>query len=426
MSLHALPQDKLSRLHEDALRQYRELQRKGLSLDLTRGKPGPQQLDLADAMEEALEGKFVEDSTDLRNYGGLEGLASARQLGAEILGTDSADVIAGGNSSLSLMYLTVLFAWQFGPADKSPAWKESPAHFLCPVPGYDRHFSICEEFDIGMIGVPMTGQGPDMDRVEALIRNDDRIRGMWCVPKYSNPTGAVYSDETVDRIARLGKTAHPGFRVLWDNAYAVHDLCEPAPILAGIGEACRRHGTEDSVIQFASTSKITRAGSGLAWLAASEKNRASFLRHLGKFTIGPDKINQARHSRFLPGLNAVREHMKKHAAILKPRFDCVLEILDGELGPEYGSWSRPEGGYFVSFDSLPGNAAEIIRLAKELGVSLTPAGSAFPYRKDPEDKNIRLAPTFPSLDELRQAMEAFVVCVRLATVKSLLKPAGHG
>jgi DNA-binding transcriptional MocR family regulator len=269
-----------------------------------------------------------------------------------------------------------------------------------------------------MLSVPMTANGPNMDAVEKLIKEDTSIRGMWCVPKHSNPDGCIYSDATVDRIARLGLIADKSFRVFWDNAYAVHDLERHTPVLTNIMTACRQHGTEDSVLQFASTSKITFAGAGLAWMGASPANLKSFVKHLSINTIGPDKINQARHVKFLPNLKAVQAHMEKHAAILKPRFDCVLEKLENGLGADYGTWSRPRGGYFVSFDAQPGLATEIIHLASKAGVKLTPAGSTYPYKNDPQDQNIRIAPSFPTLEELEQAMEVFVLCVKLATLRA--------
>jgi len=289
------------------------------------------------------------------------------------------------------------------------------------VPGYDRHFAICEELGIEMIAVDMNANGPDMDQVEALVKKDPAIRGMWCVPKYSNPDGCVYSAETVERIARLGLIANKSFRVFWDNAYAVHDLVDHPPVLANVMELCRKHNTQDSVLQFTSTSKITFAGAGLSWMAASEKNLKSFLKHLGISTIGADKVNQARHVKFLPDMNAVHVQMKKHTAILKPRFDCVLNKLEKSLNKEFGSWGRPQGGYFVSFDTQPGLATKVVQLANDAGVKLTPAGSTYPYKKDPQNKNIRIAPSFPTLAELDKAMDVFVLCVKLATVESLIK-----
>ena len=413
----------------DLQAQYASFKAQNLSLDITRGKPSVEQLCLANPIQNILtDAELTSSGVDLRNYGSLEGIPAARKLGAQILGIKPKEILAGGNSSLNLMYQAALFAYLFGSAEGLAPWKNARATFICPVPGYDRHFAICQELGIEMVTVPMTpspsqSQGPDMDAVEKCIKEDASIRGMWCVPKYSNPDGCVYSDATVERIAKLGLIADKSFRIFWDNAYAVHDLTDNPPVLANLMEACRKHGTEDSVLQFTSTSKITFAGSGLAWMGTSANNLKKFLKHLGMSTIGADKVNQARHVEFLPDLNAVKMHMLKHAAILKPRFDCVLKKLEIGLGNDgsdnqYGSWVKPQGGYFVSFDAKPGLAAEIIKLANDAGVKLTPAGSTFPYRKDPDNKNIRIAPSFPTLAELDKAMDVFVLCVKLATLRN--------
>jgi DNA-binding transcriptional MocR family regulator len=401
--------------------QYDKVKQLGLRLDITRGKPSAEQLDLSNSLNNILEDAELTAGADLRNYGGLEGIPAARQLGAEILGLKQDQVIAAGNSSLSLMYQCAVFAYLFGPAEGEAPWKEAPAKFICPVPGYDRHFSICQELGIEMITVPMTADGPYMDQVETLIREDKSIRGMWCVPKYSNPDGCTYSNETVERIGKLGNIADSAFRVFWDNAYAVHELHDQPLTLASIMDSCCQHGTEDSVLQFASTSKMTFAGAGMAWLGCSERNLKSFIKHLGISTIGADKTNQARQVKFLPDLKAVQAHMQKHATILKPRFDCALKKLDEGLGEGFGSWSKPQGGYFVSFDAHHDLAHTIIQLANEAGVKLTPAGSTFPLKKDPDNKNIRIAPSFPTLKELDTAMDVFVLCVKLATVNNLCK-----
>ncbi len=408
----------------DELRsQYAGYQQRKLALDLTRGKPSAEQLSLSDALDGNLHGDYHLDSTDLRNYGGLEGLPSARKLGAELLGLPVAEVIAGGSSSLTMMYQAMLYAWMLGPDGKSPWRHESGIKFLCPSPGYDRHFSICEQLGIEMITVRLTDDGPDMDQVEALIKNDPSIKGMWCVPKYGNPTGCVYSAETIDRIATLGSIAATNFRVMWDNAYVVHDLTSNPPTLANIMERCRVHGTEHSVLQFTSTSKITHAGAGVAFMGGSKENLAVFCKQLGICTIGPDKINQARHVRFLPDVTAVKSHMLKHAAILKPRFDCVLQHLDQAFtGGDLGEWTEPAGGYFVSFNTRPGLATTVVKLAAEAGVKLTPAGATFPYGKDPDNRNIRLAPSFPKPDEVDLCMAIFTTCVKLASVEQALNP----
>lgn len=406
----------------DELRiQYTEYQQRKLALDLTRGKPSAEQLALADALDGNLGGNYTLDGTDLRNYGGLEGLPSARKLGADILGLDPAEVLAGGNSSLTMMYQAMLYAWMLGPDGKN-AWRsESNIKFLCPSPGYDRHFAICEQLGIEMLLVRLTDNGPDMDQVEALVKADPSIKGMWCVPKYGNPTGCVYSADTVDRIAALGKVATSNFRVFWDNAYVVHDLTDDAPVLANIMERCRVHGTEHSVLQFTSTSKITHAGAGIAFMGGSKENLAVFCKQLGICTIGPDKVNQARHLKMLPDLAAVQAHMRKHAAILKPRFDCVLQHLEQAFGDsDLGDWTRPAGGYFVSFNTRPGLATTVVKLAAEAGVKLTPAGATFPYGRDPNNCNIRLAPSFPKLGEVDLCMAIFATCVKLASVEQAL------
>jgi DNA-binding transcriptional MocR family regulator len=403
--------------------QYQAILAKKLNLDLTRGKPSAEQLNLSDELDGLLKGNYIAaDGTDTRNYGGLDGLPEAKQLGANIMGVEPANVLVGGSSSLTLMFQMMLTAHQFGLKDAASAWKnEGEVKFICPVPGYDRHYTVCEQLGIKMINVPMTSAGPDMDAVESLLKADKSIKGMWCVPKYSNPTGVVYSDETVERIAKLGQIASANFRVFWDNAYSVHDLTANAPQLASILEACRRNGTEDSVVQFASTSKITHAGSGVAFVAASAANLAGFKKFLNSCTIGPDKVNQIRHTRMLPNKDALMTHMGKHAALLNPRFDAVLSALSKAFeGTDLGAWEKPVGGYFVSFDTRKNCAKETVRLAAEAGVKLTPAGATYPYGKDPEDRNIRIAPSVPTVPEVVGAMEVFITCVKLASVKQQL------
>ncbi len=421
MQIQQASREQLENWRKELRAQYADYQQRKLSLDLTRGKPSAEQLALSDALDGNLHGNYTLDNTDLRNYGGLEGLPSARKLGAALLGLDASEVIAGGNSSLTMMYQAMQYAWMLGPDGKS-AWRNEPSvKFLCPSPGYDRHFAICEQLGIEMIAVRLTDNGPDMEQVEALIKADAAIKGMWCVPKYSNPTGCVYSAETVDRIAALGKIASPNFRVFWDNAYVVHDLIDNAPALANIMERCRAHGTEHSVLQFTSTSKITHAGAGVAFMGASKENLAVFCKQLGICTIGPDKINQARHLAFLPDTTAVNHHMQKHAAILKPRFDCVLQYLQNAFAnSDLGEWTAPVGGYFVSFNTRAGLATTVVKLAAEAGVKLTPAGATFPYGKDPDNKNIRLAPSFPKLEEVDLCMAIFTTCVKLASVEQAL------
>ena len=420
MNFENTSQAELQALEEKLSLKYQEYKDANLKLDLTRGKPGNAQLDLADAMEDLPKNKmFLENGTDLRNYGGLDGIPEARKLGAEMLGLPESKVICGDHSSLTLMYLYMLHAYLHGSQGTETAWvKQSEVKFLAIVPGYDRHFTICEELGIRMINVDMLDDGPDMDKVEELLSNDPQIKGMWCVPKYSNPTGCVYSDKVVERIAALGKIAGSDFRVIWDNAYGVHDLQENPQQLANVMDYCRKFGTEDNLILTASTSKITIAGGGISFLGASEKNLEHFRKRMSVMSIGPNKLNQQRHILFLKNIEGVKEHMRKHAEILKPKFEMVQKHLENGLaGKGIGNWCKPEGGYFVSFDSIPGLAKEIIRLAGEAGVKLTPAGATFPYGQDPNDSNIRLAPTFPSVEDLDQAMQIFVTCVQLASVR---------
>ncbi|MFL0810134.1 MAG: aminotransferase class I/II-fold pyridoxal phosphate-dependent enzyme [Agarilytica sp.] len=399
---------------------YEAIKAKGLTLDLTRGKPSAEQLSLSDKLDGILNGDYTSPSgTDVRNYGGLEGIAEARALGGEILGLSAENVYAGGNSSLTLMHQCMMIAHQFGLAGKTSAWNNTDkVSFICPVPGYDRHYSVCEHLGIEMLTVPMTANGPDMDAVEKLISENESVRGMWCVPKYSNPTGVTYSDETVQRIAALGQKAHADFRVFWDNAYAIHDLNEDGDVLANIYDACEAADTLDSVLQFASTSKVTFAGSGVAFVGASENNLAGIKKALSFMTIGPDKVNQLRHVRFFEKPNALADHMKSHAAIIAPRFATVLKHLQAAFSDnDLGEWEKPKGGYFISFDTLPGLAKEVVKLAGDAGVKLTPAGATYPYGDDPQDRNIRIAPTVPSAEQVEEAMEVFTLCVKLASVR---------
>ena len=399
--------------------EYAALQSRGLKLDLTRGKPSPEQLDLSNGLEGALDGADLgAGSPDVRNYGGLDGLPAARRLGAALLGVDEADVIAGGNGSLTFMYQYLLSAWLNGPLGPETAWRRETAQprFLCIVPGYDRHFTITESLGFEMLNVRMLDSGPDMDEVEKLVAGDPSIKGIWCVPKYQNPTGHTFADDTVRRLARLGAIAGPNFRIMWDNAYAVHDLYDDPPALLNLMECCRAEGTADSVVLFASTSKITRAGAGVAFMAASADNLAQFRKHLGVQTIGPDKVNQLRHVNFLRDIDGIRALMRRHAAIMRPKFERVLGFLEAGLSGA-AQWTRPRGGYFISVDVAPGTAREVVKLAAGAGVKLTPAGATFPYGRDPDDANIRLAPSFATLDEIDQAMPVFVAAVKLAAVR---------
>lgn len=422
MSLNQASVQELQQLDSQISEQYETLKAQQLKLDLTRGKPASAQLDLADDLDGILDGNYLSKSgVDSRNYGGLRGLPESCAQGAEIMELPAANVIAGGNASLQLMYLCMLTMYFYGYRGSDSAWKNlSNPKMLSPVPGYDRHFSLCENFGIKMINIPMLETGPDMDLVEELLREDDEIVGIWCVPKYSNPTGGVYSDETVDRLAKLGQIAGDSFRIFWDNAYAVHDLVENPPAIKSLWQACEAAGTLDSAWQFASTSKISFAGAGVSWVGASETNLKALEQVLQVSIISFDKVNQLRHLRKFPSQEVLLQHMAKHREIMAPKFRLVLETLDRELNADYGNWTRPEGGYFVSFNTLPGLANEVVKLANEAGVKLTPAGATFPYRKDPENSNIRLAPSMPPLAELEQAMSVFVTCVKLATVRQRL------
>jgi len=416
----------LSQLQVDLQSQFDQLKQDKLSLDLTRGKPSADQLSLSNSMDGILEGNYFSDSgTDSRNYGGLDGFPETKAFAANILKTAPEDILIGGNSSLTLMYHAVLFANLFGLNESQSAWNnENGVKFLCPVPGYDRHFSICQELGIEMVPVPMDENGPIMDKVEALVKADSSIKGIWCVPRFSNPTGITYSTDTVERIAKLGTYSASNFCVFWDNAYAVH-YCEPnAKDVSSLMDFAKEYGTEDNVMLFGSTSKITFAGSGLSYMASSSKNLAAFKKHLGMLSIGPDKINQLRHLKFFGNRTGLDQHMQKHADLLKPRFDAALSALDENFTSSSAlTWTKPEGGYFISVDAQPGLARKIIELAASLGVKLTPAGATFPYGKDPEDKNIRLAPSFPTIEEITKAMEVFVLCVKLATVEQQLSKA---
>lgn len=414
----------LRRWGEELAAQYASFQRMGLQLDITRGKPSLEQLALSDALDGILAGDYrAPDGTDTRNYGGLDGLAALKDLFAPVLGVTPEEMLIGGNSSLTLMHQILTFAHFFGLRRPDDAWaRAGKVSFLCPVPGYDRHFTICRHLGMAMVPVPLRGDGPDMDMVERLIAEDRSIRGMWCVPRFSNPSGEVYSDATVERIARLGLRADPTFLVMWDNAYALHALTDDAPELASLMDACRRYGTQQSVITFGSTAKVTFAGAGIAFMGAARENLQAFKRHLGCASIGPDKVNQLRHLALLPDQAALREHMRRHAALLRPRFQIMqTRLREGLAGTGIGAWTEPSGGYFISFTTQPGLAREVVRLAAEAGVRVTPAGSTWPDGRDPQDSNIRLAPTFPSLEEIDTATRVFVLCVQLATVRRRLE-----
>lgn len=390
-----------------------------LKLDMSRGKPAGTQLDLNNDILNTLETYITEDGLDARNYGVLDGIPEAKKLFSDLLGLRKEQIIIGGNSSLNLMYDTFIRLLLFGTRSNTPWCKLDKVKFLCPSPGYDRHFAICEDLGIEMITVPMHEDGPDMDYIESLVKEDDSIKGIWCIPLYSNPQGICYSDETVERLAKM-ETAAKDFRIFWDNAYGVHHIYEEKQLknIFEVAEAC---GNEDRVYYFFSTSKITFPGAGVALMAASEANVAEIKKHMGIQTIGHDKLNQLRTVKYFKDADGIREHMKKLGNELKPKFDMVLTTLEKELaGSGLLSWTKPNGGYFVAVDTLEGCAKETVALAKRAGVTLTGAGATFPYGKDPKDQNIRLAPTYPTLEELKVAIELFCVCVKLAGVNKLL------
>jgi DNA-binding transcriptional MocR family regulator len=417
--LTTLSLEQLQTLEAGLARDLELQQGNRIKLDLTRGKPAPDQLALSDPMEQVLNGRFIaSDGTDTRNYGGLRGLPEARALGAELLDVDAAQVICWGNSSLTLMHLVTDTALRFGLWGDARRWNHGDApKLLAPVPGYDRHFTLSESLGIELVPVPMTDDGPDMQRVLELARDDASIKGIWCVPKYSNPTGCVYSDAVVTQLARLpAEAAADDFVVLWDNAYAVHDFEFPGIRLLPIMVEAERAGTDDHVVSFASTSKITYSSGGLGFVAASEPVLKVLEQRMGNFSIGPDKVNQLRHVKFLGG--RLSEHMAQHAALVKPKFDAVEQALRDGLGAlDVARWTTPRGGYFVSLDTRPGLAGQVARLAAEAGLSLTPPGATFPYGKDPNDSNLRIAPTFAALDDVKVAMNILVLCVQLASVR---------
>lgn len=404
-------------------KEYEAAKAKGLKLDMSRGKPSPAQLDVSNEMLDIVNSETgcVSDSgTDCRNYGIMEGIPEARQLMGDFLRVPKENVFVCGNASLNIMYDCVSSAMLFGIMGSTPWCHLDKVKFLCPVPGYDRHFKITELMGIEMINIPMTENGPDMDMVEKLVSSDSSIKGIWCVPKYSNPQGIVYSDETVKRFAAL-KPAAKDFRIYWDNAYALHYIYDENIEIPEILSECAKAGNPDFVYEFCSTSKISFAGGGISAIASSEANLKWISKRMNVETISYDKINQLRHARYFKNGDGLRAHMRKHAEFLRPKFDVVLETLDRELtGLGAGSWMKPMGGYFISFDAVPGCAKAIVNKCKEAGVVLTGAGATYPYGKDPDDSNIRIAPSYPTLEELKQAAELFTLCAKLATVEKLL------
>ncbi|MCI8433841.1 MAG: aminotransferase class I/II-fold pyridoxal phosphate-dependent enzyme [Lachnospiraceae bacterium] len=422
-----LSREELLLLKEQLEQEFVDVKGKGLKLDMSRGKPSVAQLDMGmDIFDVLNSGSDLTsmDGVDVRNYGVLDGLAEAKHMMADIMGVSAEQVIVYGNASLNVMYDAVSSAMTHGVMGGTPWCKLDKVKFLCPAPGYDRHFAITQHFGIEMITVPMTPQGPDMDMVERLVAGDDSIKGIWCVPKYSNPQGYSYSDETVRRFANL-KPAAKDFRIFWDNAYAVHHLYDEEErqdrILEILGE-CEKAGNPDMVYEFASTSKISFSGAGVAAIASSQKNLECIRRTMAIQTIGHDKINQLRHVRYFKNFDGIREHMRKHAALMRPKFEAVETVLERELsGLEIGTWTKPKGGYFISFDAMEGCAKAIVAKCREAGVVLTGAGATFPYGKDPRDSNIRIAPSFPTPGEMQMATDLFVLCVKLVSVEKLLE-----
>ena len=419
-----LTKDELLTLKAALEVEYKEMESKGLNLNMARGKPGFSQLELCMPMLDVVNSTSDMRTmlgNDTRNYGDLDGIGECRRLMAYMLEVEKDNVLVGGNSSLNLMFDTVSRSFTHGVNGSTPWYKLDKVKFLCPVPGYDRHFRITEEFGIEMINIPLHDDGPDMDLVEQYVNNDPAVKGIWCVPKYSNPTGISYSDEVVLRFANL-KPAAEDFRIYWDNAYGIHHLYEDKQDkILNILEECKKAGNPNMVYIFCSTSKISFPGSGVSAVASSIENIKYIMSHMTVQTIGHDKINQLRHARFFKDINGLNEHMKKHAEVLRPKFKAVIDALESELsGLGIGSWVNPRGGYFVSFNAMPGCAKAIVKMCKDLGVVMTDAGATFPYGKDPEDSNIRIAPTFPSIEEMEVASKVFVLCVKLCSVNKLL------
>ena len=422
-SISSLSIDELQAFYNEAKQQYDAYRQKGVSINMARGKPSPQQLDLSnnllDLKREDIGIKDA-DGNDVRNYGGLCGIPECRALFGEMMGVPADNVIAAGSSSLNLMHDLVAHAYALGVCGNEPWCRQGTVKFLCPSPGYDRHFGVTAHYGIENIPVPMTPDGPDMDMVERLVQTDPQVKGIWCVPKYSNPQGYTYSDETVRAFAAL-RPAADDFRIFWDNAYMVHGFREKDDHLLNIFDACKEFGSEDMVYEFMSTSKVTFSGAGVAVFAASQNNVDFLLKQMGVQTIGYDKINQLRHVHYLKSVEGVKAHMQKQADYLRPKFDFTLTMLENGLGQyEIGTWTKPNGGYFISYDGLPGTARRCVQLCADAGVKLTGAGAAFPYHKDPLDNNIRIAPSFPSIVDLRTSMEVFSLCQRIAAAEALL------
>ena len=415
-----MSKEELEQAKEAADRDYEELKARNLSLDMSRGKPAPSQIDHANGMLKEMTDYHTKAGMDVRNYGVLDGIPEMKELFSELLDIPAGQLIVGGNASLNLMFDAVMRLFVFGTMGEKPWGRLDKVKFLCPSPGYDRHFTICETLGIEMIPVPMTKEGPDMDMVEELVGSDTSIKGIWCVPKYSNPQGICYSDETVDRLASM-KTAAKDFKIFWDNAYGVHPVFEDVKV-KNIIDACEEAGTKNRPYYFFSTSKITFPGAGVSLIASSDENINEIKKIMGAQTIGYDKVNQLRHVQFFQNAEGLRAHMQVLAECMRPKFETVLKYLNKELaGTGLAVWEEPKGGYFVSVDVYPGCAKEVVRLAKEAGVVLTGAGATYPYKKDPKDSNLRIAPTYPTVEELEQAMELFCVCVKKAALHKLVR-----
>ena len=415
-----MSKEELEQAKEAADKDYEELKSRNLSLDMSRGKPAPSQIDHANGMLKEMTDYHTKAGMDVRNYGVLDGIPEMKELFSELLDIPAGQLIVGGNASLNLMFDAVMRLFVFGTMGEKPWGQLDKVKFLCPSPGYDRHFTICEILDIEMIPVAMTKEGPDMDMVEELVGSDASIKGIWCVPKYSNPQGICYSDETVDRLASM-KTAAKDFKIFWDNAYGVHPVFEDVKV-KNIIDACEEAGTKNRPYYFFSTSKITFPGAGVSLIASSDENINEIKKVMGAQTIGYDKVNQLRHVQFFKNAEGLRAHMQVLAECMRPKFESVLKYLNKELaGTGLAVWEEPKGGYFVSVDVYPGCAEEVVRLAKEAGVVLTGAGATYPYRKDPKDSNLRIAPTYPTVEELEQAMELFCVCVKKAALHKLVR-----
>ncbi len=426
MELAQMKKSELEQFYKQAKEEYEGYKAKGLSLNMARGKPSAEQLDLTEGLLTAVSTNadcYSEDGTDCRNYGIVDGIAEAKKLFAPMLGVSEKEIMVLGNSSLTIMYDNIAKFMVFGTGNGAEPWsvqaRDKKLKWLCPVPGYDRHFLITEKFGFEMINIPTDENGPDMDMIERLVAEDDSIKGVWCVPMYANPTGVTYSDETVRRFAQM-KTAAKDFRIFWDNAYCIHHLNDTPDKLLNLLDEAKKAGNEDRVLMYGSTSKVTYPGAGVAVFGASESNIAYIRSLMTVQSIGPDKINQLRHVKFFKNFDGITEHMKKHAALIEPRFRAVLDELDKEIAPlGIASWTKPNGGYFISFDAMKGCAKRICQLCKEAGVILTGAGATFPCGNDPDDSNIRIAPTYPPIEELELAARIFALSVKIAACEKL-------